>query len=87
MTFILTPLIGWSRGHTAVQSQQAVSAYFTSKQILPFAFAEQSTIFGAYRAMKSIFLYFTFCIIFYLEQGIAYIMHICIIKTCYTLNK
>ena len=27
--------------HTAVQRQKAVSAYFTSKQILPFAFAEQ----------------------------------------------
>ena len=28
---------------TAVQSQKAVSAYFTSKQILPFGFAEQSS--------------------------------------------
>ena len=28
---------------TAVQSQKAVSAYFTSKQILPFGFAEQNT--------------------------------------------
>ena len=27
---------------TAVQSQMAVSAYFTSKQILPFGFAEQN---------------------------------------------
>ena len=29
------------RVHTAAQSQKAVSAYFTSKQILPFDFAEQ----------------------------------------------
>ena len=28
---------------TAVQSQKAVSAYFTSEQILPFGFAEQYT--------------------------------------------
>ena len=27
--------------YTVVQSQKAVSAYFTSKQILPFGFAEQ----------------------------------------------
>ena len=27
--------------YAAVQSQKAVSAYFTSKQILPFGFAEQ----------------------------------------------
>ena len=27
--------------YTATQNQKAVSAYFTSKQILPFAFAEQ----------------------------------------------
>ena len=27
--------------YTAVQGQRAVSAYFTSKQILPFSFAEQ----------------------------------------------
>ena len=27
--------------HTAVQSQKAISAYFTSNQILPFSFAEQ----------------------------------------------
>ena len=27
--------------YTAVQSQKAVSAYFTSKQILPFGFAER----------------------------------------------
>ena len=27
--------------YTAMQSQKAVSAYFTSKQILPFAFAVQ----------------------------------------------
>ena len=30
--------------YTAVQSQKAVSAYFTSKQILPFGFAEQCSI-------------------------------------------
>ena len=29
--------------NTAVRSQKAVSAYFTSKQILPFGFAEQNT--------------------------------------------
>ena len=29
--------------NTAVQSQKAVSAYFKSKQILPFGFAEQNT--------------------------------------------
>ena len=28
-------------GHCAVQRQKAVSAYFTSKQILPFAFVRQ----------------------------------------------
>ena len=28
---------------SAVQSQKAVSAYFTSKQILPFGFAEHSS--------------------------------------------
>ena len=28
----------------AVQSQKAVSAYFTSKQILPFAFAENYSV-------------------------------------------
>ena len=28
---------------TAVQSQKALSAYFTSKQIKPFSFAEQYT--------------------------------------------
>ena len=30
--------------NTAVQSQKAVSAYFTSKQILPFGFAEQNSM-------------------------------------------
>ena len=30
-----------SVGYTAVQSQNAISAYFTSKQIQPFGFAEQ----------------------------------------------
>ena len=30
-----------SQTYSAVQSQKAVSAYFTSKQILPFGFAEQ----------------------------------------------
>ena len=29
--------------HTVVQSQKAVSAYFSSKRILPFGFAEQNT--------------------------------------------
>ena len=35
----------WSASHgdnAAVQSQKVVSAYFTSKQILPFGFAEQN---------------------------------------------
>ena len=32
-----------SRLNTTVQSQKAVSAYFTSKQILPFGIAEQNT--------------------------------------------
>ena len=27
-----------------MQSQKAVSAYFTSKQVLPFGFAEQSCV-------------------------------------------
>ena len=31
---------------TAVQSQKAVSAYFPSKQILPFVFAEQNRLLG-----------------------------------------
>ena len=30
--------------HPAMQSQKAVSAYFTSKQILPFGFAEQYSV-------------------------------------------
>ena len=30
-------------GYTAEQSQKVVSAYFTSKQILPFGFVEQYT--------------------------------------------
>ena len=30
------------RNSTTVQSQKAVSVYFTSKQILPFGIAEQS---------------------------------------------
>ena len=34
--------------YSAVQSQKAVSAYFTSEQILPFAFADHSTQFGIY---------------------------------------
>ena len=34
------------RSTTAVQSQKAVSAYFTSKQILPFGFAEQTSSTG-----------------------------------------
>ena len=29
------------KSYTAVQSHKAVSAYFTSKQILPFGFAQQ----------------------------------------------
>ena len=29
--------------NTAVQSQKAVTAYFSSKQLLPFSFAEQDT--------------------------------------------
>ena len=29
-------------GNTAVQSQKAVSAHFTSNQIVPFGFAEQN---------------------------------------------
>ena len=29
------------KSYTAVQSQKAVSAHFTSKQILPFGFAQQ----------------------------------------------
>ena len=37
----LTP--GGCHSNTGVQSQNAVSAYFTSKQILPFGFAEQDT--------------------------------------------
>ena len=32
---------------TAVQSQKAVSAHFTSKQILPFGFAEHYTSYIA----------------------------------------
>ena len=37
-----------SADSTAVQSQKAVSAYFTSKQILPFGFAEQVSPGTAY---------------------------------------
>ena len=34
--------ISWlGYAYTAVQNQNAVSAYFTSEQILPFGFAEQ----------------------------------------------
>ena len=35
---------------SAVQRQKAVSAYFTSKQILPFAFAKQISALRANRA-------------------------------------
>ena len=35
--------------HSALQSQQGVSAYFTSKQILPFGFAEQLSYNDAWR--------------------------------------
>ena len=34
-------VICFQDSYSAVQSQKAVSAYFTSKQILPFGFAEQ----------------------------------------------
>ena len=39
-----TPSVSY---YTAMQRQKAVSAYFTSKQILPFAFAEQYMSFMA----------------------------------------
>ena len=34
-------------GCTAVQSQKAVAAYFSSKRLLPSGFAEQCTVAGA----------------------------------------
>ena len=34
---------GYASNNTAVQSQKAVSAYFASKQILPFSFTEQNS--------------------------------------------
>ena len=38
-----------SECYIAVQSQKAVSAYFTSEQILPFGFAEQSRPTGVHK--------------------------------------
>ena len=50
---VVTSCLWWARGEwdnlvggqggTAVQSQKAVNAYFSSKQLLPFVFAEAST--------------------------------------------
>ena len=41
LAYILDAVCTPTRISTAVQSQKAVSAYFTSKQILPFGFADQ----------------------------------------------
>ena len=38
---LFNSLSGYVQIYSTAQSQRAVSAYFTSKQILPFAFAEQ----------------------------------------------
>ena len=38
--------------YTAVQSQKEVSAYFTSKQIMPFGFAEQYSMYHVYRTCR-----------------------------------
>ena len=46
VTFLFDMLpFGVAEQYTAVQRQNAVSAYFTSKQILPFVFAEQYTVY------------------------------------------
>ena len=37
------------KNSVAVQSQDAVSAYFTSKQILPLGFAEQNAHFDQFQ--------------------------------------
>ena len=42
--FILQPLTLCYNHNTAPQSQQTLSAYFTSKQMLPFGFARQYNI-------------------------------------------
>ena len=49
--------------NTAVQRQKAVSAYFTSKQIQPFAFAEQNSTVVISIMLHIIILWFLFIII------------------------
>ena len=44
--------VGWPPGNTARQSKKAASAYFTSKQILPFGFAERNTAMDQLPAWK-----------------------------------
>ena len=39
---------------TALQSQKAVSAYFTGKQILPFCFARRCTYYPNYKVKRYI---------------------------------
>ena len=46
--------------NSAVQSQKALSAYFTSKQILPFAFAEQNGCYYAFNPSTAKLLYWNF---------------------------
>ena len=40
--------------YTVLQSQKAVSAYFTSEQILPFGFSEQSTDLYVYISLYNV---------------------------------
>ena len=40
---VIHSLRGWSLCYSVVKSQKAVSAYLTSKLILPFGFARQHT--------------------------------------------
>ena len=49
---------------TAVQSQKAVSAYFTSKQILPFGFAQHYSRYmntGLFNIEHSVSIWLSYC--------------------------
>ena len=53
--FMDVSLRGWN--NTAVQSQKAVSAYFTSKQIPPFDFAEKSAPYCGFGEIFEILIF------------------------------
>ena len=62
--------------NTAVQSQMAVSAYFTNKQILSFAFAEQNEpILHDYRAIGCNYVWSN-CRTFHVDDGFLLRSHV-----------